>query len=109
MIARLLVATNELKFGHAPTATYVKLFGQRDDDQCWWCGAGAQTQEHLLRHCRQKKNEQCELWKPVARAADWRVGWYKHVQTSELFSLGIYDQTVTDFLTTTEVGKFPCG
>jgi len=27
------------------------------------------------RHCRQKKNEQCELWKPVARAADWRVGW----------------------------------
>jgi len=42
----------QLKCGYAPTATYLKRLGLRDDDQCWWCGEAAQTREHFFRHCR---------------------------------------------------------
>jgi len=27
-----------LKSGHAPTGVYLKRFGHRDDNDCWWCG-----------------------------------------------------------------------
>jgi hypothetical protein len=37
----------------------------------------------------------------------WKAGMYRHVQISELFSLEICYQVVTDFLAATEVGKFP--
>jgi len=75
----------QLKCGHAPTATYLKRFNQRDDDQCWWCGKAAQTQEHLFRHCRKWKNKQRELWRAVGRETGWKVGRCRHVQISELF------------------------
>jgi hypothetical protein len=26
-----------LKSGHAPTGVYLKRFGHREDDKCWWC------------------------------------------------------------------------
>jgi len=45
-----------LKCGHAPTGVYLKRFGQREDDKCWWCGGGgrtAQTREHLFHHYSQ--------------------------------------------------------
>jgi len=29
-----------LKSGHAPTGAYLKQFGHREDDMCWWCGGG---------------------------------------------------------------------
>jgi len=32
-----------LKSGHAPVGTYLKRFGHRDDDKCWWCGGGSRT------------------------------------------------------------------
>ena len=36
-----------LKSGHAPTGVYLKQFGHRDDDKCWWCGGNvSQTREH---------------------------------------------------------------
>ena len=28
----------QLKCGHAPTGAYLKRFGHRKDDKCWWCG-----------------------------------------------------------------------
>jgi ribonuclease HI len=75
-----------LKSGNAPVGTYLKRFGHRDDDKCWWCGGGgrtvAQTQEHLFRHCR------C-----------------RHVQVSELLSMEKCDKAVMDFLAATDVGK----
>jgi hypothetical protein len=43
-----------LKSGHAATGVYLKRFGHRDDDKCWWCGGTAtqtQTPKHLFRHC----------------------------------------------------------
>jgi len=44
-----------LKSRHAPTGVYLKWFGHREDDICWWCCGGgrtaAQTREHLFRHC----------------------------------------------------------
>jgi ribonuclease HI len=32
-----------LKSGHAPVRTYLKRFGHRDDDKCWWCGGRSNT------------------------------------------------------------------
>ena len=48
-----------VKTGHAPTGVYLKRFGNRDDDKCWWCGGTAtqtQTREHLFRHCSRWRN-----------------------------------------------------
>jgi len=54
-----------LKSGHAPVGTYLKRFGHRDNDKCWWCGGGgrmvAQTREHVFRHCRRWRDEQKTL------------------------------------------------
>jgi len=94
----------QLKCGYAHTATYLKGFSQRDDDQCWWCEKAVWTGEHLFRHCR---NEQQQLWKAVGRKTEYKSGRCRYVQTLILFSLEMCDQTVMDFLAVTEVGKFP--
>jgi ribonuclease HI len=99
-----------LKSGHAPTGVYLKRFGHRDDDKCWWCGGRAtqtQTREHLFRHCSRWRDQQKALWKAVGKATGWNAGRCRHVQVSELFSIEECDQAVMDFLAATEVGKFP--
>jgi len=97
-----------LKSGHAPVGTYLKRFGHRDDDKCWWCGGKTvQTREHLFRHCNRWKDQQRTLWKAVGKATGWRAGRCRHVQISEMFSMKKCDKAVLDFLATTEVGKFP--
>jgi len=98
-----------LKSGHAPTGVYLKRFGHRDDDKCWWCGGTAtktQTREHLIRHCSRWRDQQIALWKAVGKATGWKAGRCRHVQLSELFSIEMCDQAVMDFLAATEVGKF---
>ena len=99
-----------LKSGHAPIGTYLKRFGHREDDKCWWCGGGgrtaAQTREHLFRHCSRWRDQQKALWKAVGKATGWKAGRCRHVQISELFSIEECDQAVMDFLAATEVGKF---
>jgi len=99
-----------LKSGHAPGGTYLKRFGHRDDDKCWWCGGGsrtAQTREHLFRHCSLWKEQQKTLWKEVGKATGWRAGRCRHVKVSELLSIEKCDQAVMDFMAATDVGKFP--
>jgi hypothetical protein len=99
-----------LKSGHALVGTYLKRFGHRDDDKCWWCGGGGkaiQTREHLFRHCNRWKDQQRTPRKAVGKATGWRAGRCRHVQISELFSMEKCDKAVLDFLATTEVGKFP--
>ena len=97
-----------LKSGHAPTGAYLKRFGHREDDICWWCRGGAvQTREHLFHHCSRWKDQPTTLWKTVGKATGWMAGRCRHVQMSELFSMEICDQAVMDFLAATEVGKFP--
>jgi hypothetical protein len=96
-----------LKSGHAPTGVYLKLFGHRDDDQCWWCGGTvSKTQEHLFWHCSRWKDHLKVLWKAGGKATGWNAGRSQHVQISKLFSIEECDQTVMDFLVATEVGKF---
>jgi len=105
-----LLATRfyRLKSGHAPTGVYLKWFGHRDDDKCWWCGGTvSQTQEHLFHHCSRWRDHQRKLWKPVGKAMSGKAGRCQHVQISELFSIEECDQAVIDFLAATEVGKFP--
>jgi hypothetical protein len=64
-----------LKSGHAPTGVYLKRFGHRDDDKCWWCGGTvSQTREHLFRHCSRWRDHQRELWKAVGKATGWKAG-----------------------------------
>jgi hypothetical protein len=97
-----------LKCGYAPTGVYLKRFGHREDDKCWWCGGtAAQTREHLFRHCRRWRDQQNALWKAVGKATGWKAGRYRHVQVSEVFSMEECDQAVMDFLAATDVGKFP--
>jgi hypothetical protein len=100
-----------LKCGHAPTGVYLKRFGHREDDKCWWCAGGgrtvAQTQEHIFPHCSRWRDQQKTLWKGVGKAMGWKAGRCRHVQISELFSIEESDQAVMDFLAATDVGKFP--
>jgi len=100
-----------LKSGHAPTGVYLKRFGHREDDKCWWCGGGgrtaAQTREHLFHHCSRWRDQQKALWMAVGKATGWKAGRCRHVQISELFSIEECDQVVVDFLAATDVGKFP--
>jgi len=90
---------------------YLKRFGHREDDKCWWCGGAgrtaAQTREHLFRHCSRWRDQQKTLWKAVGKAMGWKAGRCRHVQISELFSIEECDQAVMDFLAATDVGKFP--
>jgi len=96
-----------LKSGHAPTGVYLKRFGHREDDKCWWCGGTtAQTRGHLFRHCSRWKEQQ-ELWREVGKAMGWKVSRCRNIQISELFSMETCDQAVMDFLAATDVGKFP--
>jgi len=99
-----------LKCGDAPTGVYLKWFGNREDNKCWWCGGGgrtAQTREHLFRNCSQWRDQQQALWKAVGKTTGWKAGRCRHVQISELFSMEECDQAVMDFLAATEVTKFP--
>ena len=100
-----------LKCRHAPTGVYVKQFGHREHDKCWWCGGGgrmvAQTRKHLFRHCSWWRDQQQTLWKAVGEATGWKAGRCRYVQISELFSVEECNQAVMDFLVATEVGKFP--
>ena len=67
----------------------------------------SQTYEQLFRHCSRWRDHQKELGKAVGKAMGWKAGRCRHVQISELFSIGECDQAVMDFLVATEVGKFP--
>ena len=97
-----------LKSGHAPTRVYLKRFGHREDDKCWWCkGTASQTREHLFRHCSRWREQQKVLCKAVGKVTGWKAGRCRHVQVSELFSMEECDQAVVDFLAAPEVGKFP--
>jgi len=102
---------NQPKSGHAPVGTYLKWFGHRDDDICWWCGGGrrtvAQTREHLIHHCSRWRDQQKTLWKKVGKATGWRAGRCRHVQISELLSMEKCNRAVMDFLIATGIGKFP--
>jgi len=90
---------------------YLKLFGHRDDDKCWWCGGGgrtvAHTREHLFRHCSRWRDQQKTLWNELGKTTGWRAGRCRHVQISELLSMEKCDRAVVDFLIATDIGKFP--
>ena len=78
----------QLQCGHAPTGVYLKRFGHRENNRCWWCaGTAAQTREHLFRHCSRWRVQQKALWKAVGKVTGWKAGRCRHVQVSELFSM----------------------
>jgi hypothetical protein len=107
-----LLATRFLRLqcGHAPIGVYLKRFGHREDNKCWWCGGGgrilALTWEHLFRHCSRWRDQQQTLCKVVGKAMGWKPGRCRHVQVSELFSVEECKAAVMYFLVATEVGKF---
>jgi hypothetical protein len=100
-----------LKWRHAPTGVYLKWFGHREDDKCWWCASGgrtaAQTQEHFFHHCSRCSDQQKAQLKAVGKATGWKAGRCRHMQISELFSMEECDQAGMDFLAATEAEKFP--
>jgi hypothetical protein len=99
---------HRLKSGHPPTGVYLRRFGRRDDDKCWWCGGTvALTREHLFRHCSRWKTQQKPLRKTVGQTTGWKAGRCQHVQISELFTIEESQQAVMDFLAATEDRKLP--
>jgi len=78
----------QLKSEHAPTGVYLKPFGHREDDKCWWCkGKVAQMREPLFHHCSQWRDQLSTLWKVVGNAKGWKAGRYRHLQVCGLFSM----------------------
>ena len=62
----LAVRFFQLASGHAMTAPFLKeKFGWVSSDQCWWCGSGRQSREHLFKECLTWKKEIKKLWKEV--------------------------------------------
>ena len=52
------------------TAPFLRdKFGWVDSDQCWWCGSGRQSREHLFKECRTWKEQIRKLWKKVGEAS----------------------------------------
>jgi len=97
-----------LMCGHAPTVVYLKQFGHREDNKCWWCRVtGAQTWEHPFRHCSQCRDQQKALCKAVGKVTGWNAGRCRHMQVSELCSMEECDPAVMDFLAGTDIGEFP--
>jgi hypothetical protein len=87
-----------LKSRHAPTGGYLKWFGHRDDDKCWWCGGTeAQMRKHLFRHCSRWKDQQKTLGKTVGQKTGSKAGRCRHVQISELCTTEEGDQAVMVF------------
>jgi len=97
-----------LKSGQAPNGTYLKRFGQRENDKCWWCGSRMlQTQEHLFRHSSRCRDQQTELWKAVGKATGCKAGRCCNEQISELFTPEKCDEAEMDFLAATDVAMYP--
>ena len=62
----LAVRFFQLASGHAMIAPFLKeKFGWVSSDQCWWCGGGRQSREHLFKECHSWKEEIKNLWKEV--------------------------------------------
>ena len=56
----------QLASGHAMIAPFLKeKFKWVSSSQCWWCGSGRQSREHLFKECRAWKNEIKKLWREV--------------------------------------------
>ena len=47
------------------------------------------------------------LWKEVGKTTGWSAGRRRHMQVSELLSMGECDKAVMEFLAATDVGNFP--
>jgi len=110
-VKSLATRFHRLMCGHAPTGAYLKRFGHREDDKCWWCGGGgrtvAQMWEHILRHSSRWRDQQQTQWKTVQKATGCKACRCTHVQISELFSVEECDEAVMDCLSATDVGKVP--
>ena len=107
-VKHLVARFYRLKSGYAPLGTYLKQFGHREGNKCWWCGGGsmtALTREHLFRHCSRWKDQQKTLRKEVGKATGWRAGSCRQVKVSEPLSIEKCDHVVKDFLAATDVGK----
>ena len=67
-MARRSVAVRffQLASGHAMIAPFLEeKFKWVSSSQCWWCGSGRQSREHLFKECRTWKEEIKKLWKEV--------------------------------------------
>ena len=65
----------QLASGHAMIAPFLKeKYGWVESDQCWWCGCGRQSREHLFKECRTWKKEIRELWKEVGKISGEGTG-----------------------------------
>jgi len=63
------------RFYQLRTGPYLKKFGKRASDTCWWCDRGVkQSREHLFKSCKEWKSQQAILWAEVRRETKKRKG-----------------------------------
>ena len=56
---------------HAMIAPFLEeRFRWVSSSQCWWCGSGRQSREHLFKECHTWKEEIKRLWKEVGEISD---------------------------------------
>lgn len=99
-------------------------------DECWWCGSGRQTREHLFKECIVWRKEVRKLWKEMRLASrsgketrPWRV-WKGREDFGYQFQCGArpgnatertvvrqerHADGVPDFLSDTKAGTIKAG
>ena len=120
----------QLASGHAMIAPFLKeKFGWVESDQCWWCGSGRQSREHLFKECRTWKEQIRKLWKKIGKisgeagdktrprrggkgfgigSSGGKVG-PGNCSMRRLFSETQFTGAVLEFLEETDVGKVKKG
>jgi len=96
----------QLKTGHCLTRQYLNWTKNGPTPQCWWCRHRTQTRDHLFKECPEWKPQQKILWAEVKKVTGkgkdrWKV--------RDLRADGRCSQTVLDFLSTTDVGRWVPG
>jgi len=72
------------------------------------CASGTiLMQKHPFHHCSWWNDQQSAFWQAVRNATGWNASRRWNVQMSEYCSVKKYDPAVMDFLTATDVRKFP--
>ena len=94
----------QLKVGHGAIGTFLAKIGVRETPECWWCGQGEQSVEHLYTKCRRWRKQRRKLVRSLsAKSVSWQ-GWTEKKGPASLVADERALGPLLEFLKTTEVG-----
>jgi hypothetical protein len=99
---RLASRFYQLKTGHCLTGQHLNWTKRRPTPQCWWCGSGTQTRDHLFKECAEWRGQQKILRAEVRKETGrWKSRW----KVRDLLADARCSRMVLDILSTTDVGR----